>query len=58
MSDSTEFIAVVKEVKAKALVSLDKSFRITLDSEDAATMQIGTWPADETVKVKIERMCK
>ena len=53
--DVIEFIAQVKEVKAKALVSLDKSYRILLETEDASVLEVGKWPADETVSVRIER---
>lgn len=50
-----EFIAVIKEVKAKALVSLDKSYRLTVETEDSGILEVGRWPADETVSVHIER---
>ena len=54
MSEPVEFIGQVKKVEAKSLVSLDKSYRITLD-EDVAALKVGEWPADETVSVHIER---
>lgn len=53
--DAIEFVAVVKEVKAKTLVSLDKSIRMLLETEDLSVLDIGKWPADETVNVRIER---
>jgi hypothetical protein len=53
--DELSFIAVVKEVKSKALVSLDKSVRVLLETEDVETLELGKWPADETVTVKIVR---
>lgn len=55
MNENIEFIAVVKEVKSKALVSLDKSARIILETEDLSVMDLGKWPADETVSVAIFR---
>jgi predicted nucleic acid-binding protein len=55
MNENIEFIAIVKEVKAKALVSLDKSARIILETEDLSVMDLGKWPADETVSVAIFR---
>jgi hypothetical protein len=55
MDDKVEFIAVVKQVSSKALVSLDKSARIVLEIEDLNVLDIGKWPADETVSVTICR---
>jgi hypothetical protein len=55
MEQKIEFIGVVKEVKSKALVSLDKSARIILETEDLQVLDIGKWPADETVSVMICR---
>ena len=51
-------VAVLKEVKAKALVSLDKSSRVMIETEDSGVMELGKWPADETVSVHIERNAK
>jgi len=58
MEEKIEFVAVVKEVKSKALVSLDKSARVTLETEDLSVMDLGKWPADETVSVVIYRNLK
>jgi hypothetical protein len=55
MEEKIEFVAVVKEVKSKALISLDKSARIILETEDLNILDIGKWPADETVSVMICR---
>lgn len=55
MDEKVEFIAVVKEVKSKALISLDKSARIILETEELGILDIGKWPADETVSVMICR---
>ena len=55
MDEKIEFIGVIKEVKSKALVSLDKSARIVIDTEDLSILDIGKWPADETVSVCIIR---
>jgi hypothetical protein len=55
MDEKIEFIAVVKEVKSKALVSLDKSARIILETEELGVLDVGKWPADETVSVMICR---
>ncbi len=53
--DKIEFISIIKQVSAKALASLDKSARIILETEDMRVLDIGKWPADETVSVHIER---
>jgi hypothetical protein len=58
MDDKIEFVATVKEVKSKALVSLDKSARIILETEELDILDIGKWPADETVSVTICRNSK
>lgn len=58
MSEPVEFVGVIREVKAKSLVSLDKSYRVILDTEDVAALEVGSWPADETVSVRIERNVK
>jgi len=55
MDDKVEFIAMVKQVSSKALVSLDKSARIVLETEDLNVLDIGKWGADETVSVTICR---
>jgi hypothetical protein len=55
MDGKIQFIGEVKKVEAKALVSLDKSYRVTIDTMDVAALGIGAWPADETVSVHIER---
>jgi hypothetical protein len=55
MEDKIEFVAVVKQVSSKALVSLDKSARIILETEELGILDIGKWPADETVSVMICR---
>jgi hypothetical protein len=55
MSDIVEFVSIVREVRAKSLVSLDKSYRIMLETEDPNVVELGRWPADETVSVKIVR---
>ena len=53
--DEIEFIATIKEVKSKALVSLDREARIVLETGDLNVMELGRWPADETCTVKITR---
>jgi hypothetical protein len=55
MDERIEFIGVIKQVSSKALVSLDKSARIILETEDLSIMDLGKWPADETVSVVICR---
>lgn len=55
MEEKIEFIGIVKEVKAKSLVSLDKSYRIVIETEEKILLQSGSWPADETVSVTICR---
>ncbi len=58
MGEGIEFIGVVKKVESKSLVSLDKSYRILIETENGQLMNIGTWPGDETVKVTVQRMTK
>jgi len=56
--ESISFTGQVKEVKSKALVSLDKSARLTLETNNLEILDIGKWPADELVIVTVERMPK
>ncbi len=56
--EEISFVAQVKEVKSKALVSLDKSARILLETENLDILDIGKWGGDELVKVSIQRMPK
>jgi hypothetical protein len=55
MDEKIEFVAVVKQVSSKALVSLDKSARILLETDELNVLDIGKWGADETVSVMICR---
>jgi hypothetical protein len=55
MDNKIEFIAVVKQISLKALVSGDKSARITLETEELIVSDLGKWPGDETVSVMITR---
>ena len=50
-----QFVAQIKEWRAKALVSGDKSYRILLETNESASAICGIWPGDETVSVTIER---
>lgn len=56
--EQISFIGEVKKVESKKLVSLDKSYRIIMESTQGQLLEIGLWPADENVKVTIERMPK
>ena len=58
MGEGIEFIGVVKKVESKSLISLDKSYRILIETENGQLMEIGQWPGDETVKVTVQRMPK
>lgn len=58
MGEGIEFIGVVKKVESKSLVSLDKSYRILIETENGQLMEVGTWPGDETVRVTVQRMPK
>jgi len=58
MIEPIQFIAVIKQVSAKSLASLDKSYRVILETEDVGALGVGAWPADETVSVHIERNAK
>jgi len=49
-----EFIALVKEVKDKALVSGDKSYRAMLETHDAGIKGLMDAPADAMVTVTVE----
>lgn len=58
MGEGIEFVGVVKKVESKSLVSMDKSYRILIETENGQLMEVGTWPGDETVRVTVERMAK
>lgn len=58
MAEMVEFIGIIRQVSSKALVSLDKSYRILIETENGQLMEVGTWPGDETVKVTVQRMPK
>jgi len=55
MDEKIEFVAIVKQVSSKSLVSLDKSARILLETGELSVLDVGKWPADETVSVTICR---
>jgi hypothetical protein len=55
MENEIKFEGIVKEIRVKALVSLDKSARILIETPDLRVLEVGTWPADETVIVVITR---
>jgi len=55
MDQKIEFIGVVKEIRAKSLVSLDKSYRVLLETENPDVLDAGRWGGDETVSVTICR---
>ena len=48
-----EFKALIKQVKSKALVSLDKSYEIILQGEAKAMGELVKAPSDEMVEVVI-----
>lgn len=56
--ESIQFVGQVKEVKSKSLVSLDKSYRIIMESTQGQLLEVGLWPADENVRVTVERVPK
>ena len=58
MMEKVSFVGAIKKVEAKALVSLDKSYRILIETEDDQLMEAGIWPGDEVVRVSIERIPK
>jgi hypothetical protein len=58
MNEKIEFIGVIKEIRAKSLVSLDKSYRILLETENPNILDAGRWGGDETVSVIICRNLK
>ena len=49
-----EFQALVKELKSKALVSLDKGFEVKLRGEDPNMGLLAFAPAGTTAKITIE----
>ncbi len=49
-----EFRALVKKVTSKALVSLDKSYQVILESEDKDMGKLVNAPADREVKIIVE----
>lgn len=48
-----KFIAEIKEVKMKKLVSLDNEYRITFATSDKNILELGKIPADEVVEVEV-----
>ena len=55
MSDQIRFVAVVKEVKSKTSLSLDKVYRLVLETWDMAVVDAAKWGPTETVTVTLER---
>ena len=49
-----EFEALIKEVKAKALASLDKGYEIKIQGENENMFKLAQAPADATVTVRVE----
>ena len=49
-----EFIAEVREIKSKKLVSLDKEIIIVLNTSDLIALELAKLPADTLLKVKID----
>ena len=56
MGEEVNFIGVIKKVESKSLVSMDKSYRILIETENGQLMDIGKWGGDELVKVNIQRI--
>ncbi len=56
--EERKIVGQIKTVQSKSLVSLDKSYRIIIETDNCSLMEAGTWPADESVKVSIERIPK
>lgn len=54
MSKPLQFLAEVKEVKSKKLVSLDVSYNIVFNTDDPAVLQLGALGGDALVKVTVE----
>jgi len=49
-----EFSALIKEVKAKALVSLDKGYEVKIQGSNPEMAKLTQTPADGEVKITIE----
>jgi hypothetical protein len=49
-----ELQALIKEVKAKALVSLDKGYEVKLQGEDIVMADLAKAPADQKAKIMVE----
>lgn len=49
-----EFIAEIREVKSKKLVSNDLEFSVRLSGESSEILKLGEIPPDQVVKVTIE----
>ena len=50
-----KFEGIIREVKARVSASNDKVFRVVIEAENPMILEAGSWPADETVDVIIER---
>lgn len=49
-----QFTCEVIEVRAKKLASLDKSFRIVLETDDETVLQLSKFIGEEVVKVEVK----
>ena len=49
-----DFVAEIKEVKSKKLASNDISYRVILETNDPAVLNLGALDADMLVDVSVE----
>ena len=49
-----EFIAEIREVKSKKLITNDIEFTVKLNTSDPAILELAKIPADQLIKVVIE----
>lgn len=49
-----EFLAEVREVKSKKLVTNDIEYTVKLNTNEQSILELAKLPADQLVKVKIE----
>lgn len=52
--DPIKFIAEIREVKSKKLVSNDKEITVVLNTSDLGALQLAMIDSDTTIKVTVE----
>lgn len=54
MKNKIEFIAEVREVKSKKLITNDLEYKVVFNSDNPIILELARIPADQLVKVTVE----